>query len=337
MKDEATVKDEPGTALALPKETELFALFSAPEGLEAVLSRIETEVRSHAPDLSTKKGRDAIASLAMKVAKSKVALDNAGKALNEEARAKINAVDEERRKVRARLDALRDEARAPLTEWEAKEEARVAALEARVAALSASPPAGAGSADIRAAIKKLEATQIDETWGDFLSRATYARNSALESLRERLVATEKAEADAAELARLRAEAAERAAKEAEERAAREVAERQAQYEKNVREAAERAEKAVQARAEREKAEAEERHKRELAEAAAREERARAEERARIEAEQKRAADEKARREADEANRAAAFEAIHKAIMTLNHREIAKAILDGKVPHVRVEI
>lgn len=48
-------------------------------------------------DVSTDKGRKEIASLAYKVARTKTAIDDAGKKLNEEARAKINAVDEDRR------------------------------------------------------------------------------------------------------------------------------------------------------------------------------------------------------------------------------------------------
>ncbi|WP_277750417.1 hypothetical protein [Croceibacterium ferulae] len=42
--------------------------------------------------MTTAKGRKAIASLAAKVARTKTAIDDAGKKLNEEARAKINAV-----------------------------------------------------------------------------------------------------------------------------------------------------------------------------------------------------------------------------------------------------
>jgi colicin import membrane protein len=45
-------------------------------------------------DVTTEKGRKAIASMAYKVARTKTAIDEAGKKLNEEARARINAVDE---------------------------------------------------------------------------------------------------------------------------------------------------------------------------------------------------------------------------------------------------
>lgn len=67
---------------------------------------VKREVEAHKPDLGTEKGRKAIASLAYKVTRTKTALDNAGKQLNEEARKQINAVDATRRKVREELDAL---------------------------------------------------------------------------------------------------------------------------------------------------------------------------------------------------------------------------------------
>ena len=75
-------------------------------------------------DLETEKGRKAIASMAYKVARTKTAIDDAGKLLNEESRARINAVDENRREIRNQLDALKDEVRKPLTDWEQAEEAR---------------------------------------------------------------------------------------------------------------------------------------------------------------------------------------------------------------------
>ena len=82
------------------------------------------ECDAHEPDLSTDKGRKEIASLAYKVARTKTAIDDAGKKLNEQARAQISAVDESRREIRKQLDDLKDEVRRPLTEWEDAEKQR---------------------------------------------------------------------------------------------------------------------------------------------------------------------------------------------------------------------
>lgn len=71
MTDQATT----GTALALPEPTTLAAMMRADRGLDPIIKRIRDEVKSRAPDLTTAKGRKAIASLAYDIAKSKVALD----------------------------------------------------------------------------------------------------------------------------------------------------------------------------------------------------------------------------------------------------------------------
>lgn len=63
------------------------------------------------------------------MARSKTYIDNAGKDLVAELKALPKQIDESRRVVRERLDALKDEVRRPLTEWEAEQE-RIKAEEA---------------------------------------------------------------------------------------------------------------------------------------------------------------------------------------------------------------
>src|SRR5690606_23826871 len=91
---------------------------------------IKAETDKLVPDLTTEKGRKEIASMAFKVAKTKTAIDAAGKLLNEEARAKINIVDAARRDIREKLGELKDEVRRAVAVWEGKEEERIAACEA---------------------------------------------------------------------------------------------------------------------------------------------------------------------------------------------------------------
>ena len=92
-----------------------------------LIEGIEKEVRSFVPDTSTAKTRKEIASLSAKVSKSKVLLDNLGKDLVSDWKNQAKVVDGERKLVRDRLDALRDEVRQPLTEWEESEKARIEA------------------------------------------------------------------------------------------------------------------------------------------------------------------------------------------------------------------
>lgn len=307
---------QPGTALALPEPTTLATMFRATGGMDALIARIEAEARSHAPDLTTKKGRDAIKSLAYRVAQSKTALDTAGKDLNEAARAQINAVDAERRKVRDRLDALKDEVRKPLDDWEAAEAKRIDALKLRLTAFRPThvPTASEG---LRLLIAEIEAVAVDASWQEFQTEATEAKALCLNRLDEHLQAAVArddaaalAERQAAELEQLRREKAERdeadrLRAEAEAAEARRIEAEKAEAER-LRIAAEQAE---QARIAAEKAEAErlaqiERDKQEAARIAAEQ----AEARAKAEAE--RAAKEAADREAALKRQAEENEARH---------------------------
>lgn len=110
------------TDLVVIEKTNALTVFTSQEQLDPLIEAIEKEARSLVPDLSTKKGRDAIASMAHKVARSKTYIDNAGKDLVAELKALPKQIDESRRLVRERLDALKDEVRRPLTEWEAEQE-----------------------------------------------------------------------------------------------------------------------------------------------------------------------------------------------------------------------
>ena len=108
------------------EETNALVIFGS-DNVEKLVGWLEDEVRSVVHDVSTDKGRKAIASMAYKVSQSKTALDTLGKELVSEWKAKSKAVDSERKIVRDRLDALRDEVRKPLTEHEEAEKIRIAA------------------------------------------------------------------------------------------------------------------------------------------------------------------------------------------------------------------
>lgn len=358
------------TALAIPAKSDLAAMFRKSDGLDPIIARIEAEVRAHVPDISTAKGRKAIASLAYKIAQSKTALDDAGKALNEEARSHINAVDAERRKARDRLDKLKDEARAPLDKWEADEAARVESLKSRLDRLTAAAPAEESSSAYAAMIARVEGAVIDETWQEFVADAAIAKDRTLARLRsamsvcadrERLEAENerlKAEADALaedERRRREADAAEQqriAAEKAEE-------ERRAQIEKEKQEAAERASREAEDRAKveaekiqreaNERAEAERRAaaereaelQRQIDEAKLREESAAQAERDRIAAEKRAEDDARAKREADAVHRANIKRAIVSALESMrgniSPETLADALMDGKIPHTKVTI
>lgn len=220
-----------------------------PKKFDRFYDEMKRETDAHVPDLTTAKGRKDIASLAFRVAKTKTAIEEAGKLLKADALAKINTIDAARRTIRDRLDALRDEVRAPLTEWEKKEAGRVAACDRFFDDVKAAQVIGlddtAETVSARAA-DLAELAIVEERFAELHSVALVTRDNAVAALhvaRDRFL---KEEAGRAELERLRAEAAEREAKEreaAEAKVAAEAAERQRAETEAREKAAEEAAKA----------------------------------------------------------------------------------------------
>jgi len=111
------------------EETTALAAFTSDEGLDPYIKQAEDIVSGFDHDLSTAAGRKRTASLAAKVAKLKVKLDELGKDLVSDWKTKAKAVDKNRKAMRDSLDELKVEARKPLTEWE-DEQARIEAEKA---------------------------------------------------------------------------------------------------------------------------------------------------------------------------------------------------------------
>lgn len=337
--------------IALPSEpSAIAAFFSEPTKVESLIEAIENKCAEHVPDLTTAKGRDAIKSLAYDVARSKTALDKAGKVLNDDKRAAITAVDAERRKIRDRLDDLRDLVRRPLTEWEDAEEKRKSNLQDRLAMFNHEGFSALNlSEDIQSRINELEAISVDDTWQEFEDEALFAKTATLNALQEHLKGAKDREAQAAELESLRKEKAEREEREAAERAKAEKEQkdreaealRKAESERIEREKAEAANRARQEseeRAAREKAEAEEEYKRQIEAAHQATEDAARLERERIEREQAVQEAEKKRRERSKLIRkekSAQIATALRAIDPFTPEIVAEALLDRKIPHVEI--
>lgn len=326
--------------LVVIEKKNAMAVFTNNDQLDPLIEAIEKEARSLVPDVTTKKGRDAIASMAHKVARSKTYIDNAGKDLVAELKALPKQIDESRRVVRERLDALKDEVRRPLTEWEAEQE-RIKAEEAMNAmhaeALEMNIKfdqelAAKFEADHEMAL--LMDKDIDRERADKAAEAERQRIAREEEIKRQ--AEEKAKREAAEKAQREIDAAaarEREAILAKERAERERIEAQQRAEREQREAAERAEREKQAAVESERRKAQEEADRIRREAEQREQ-------ARL-AEEKRKADEQTRREADVKHRKTVGTEIVKALLANTSLsrdqaiEVLTAIKDGNIPHTGI--
>lgn len=345
--------------IELPPKEAALDVYQNPQGLDPWLRRIRDQVTGIVPDVSTDKGRKEIASRAFKVRKSKTALDNLGKQLVDDLKEIPKKIDAERKRMRDTLDALADEVRAPLDEWEAAEQERVAKHKHEIAMLEGFSNCGdLDAAMIRANLEHIESLAIDESWEEFETEAHRVKTKTLEALRTALAAREKYEAEQAELAELRRKQAEQERKDREAEIARQAAEKAradaeaaAQAEREAAARREADAKAAAERAEREKLEAIERQ--EQAEARAEAERLAAEQRAKQAAEAARQAEidriarekeaaevEQRRREADKAHKAkinrAALQAFIDGGMPEDCAKLAVTLIaKGEIPAVRI--
>jgi len=328
--------------LEIADQNIVVAAFRKPGGTAELFERIAQEARSHVPDVTTKKGRDQIGSLAMKVSKSKTFIEKCGKELVAEQKAQIKLIDDDRIATVKKFDELRNEILAPRDAWEQAEKDRVQAIQDKIAQFdSGRVDIGSPLSLIVSVIAEVEAIVIDESFAKYQEQAKLQKYECLEVLRKVQVEREKYEAEQAELERLRQAEILRQQQERDAQIAREAAE------KATREAEEKARSEAE-RVQREKLEAEQREARLKAEKEAAELRAvqaAENERKRIEAEQaaKAEAERKAaeEREADQAHKKLICSEALKGLTDLGvsvdqGKAILNAINKGLVPHVSIK-
>lgn len=102
------------TDLVVIEKANAMTVFQSSDQIEEILQKVEREVMSFVPDITTAKGRKEIASLAYKVAQTKTYLDGLGKDLVAELKEIPKLIDANRKTVRDRLDELKAKARQPL-------------------------------------------------------------------------------------------------------------------------------------------------------------------------------------------------------------------------------
>ncbi|CAA1284097.1 hypothetical protein ACWBTD_000417 [Klebsiella pneumoniae] len=297
-------------------------------GLDAYLEQIRQAV-NEVPDLTTKKGRDRVASLAAQVSRSKTAIEKPGREYLKRLKEAVRPAEAEIKRFVDACDELRDATRKPLTEWEAEQE-RIKAEEA-MNALHAEALAMNEEFDRQLAARIESDHEMALLMNDAFDREQ--ADKAAEAERQRIAHEE-------EIKRLAAAAAaheveQRAQREREEAALREAAlKAQAEQAERDRIAAEQ-----KAEADKQAAiEAERRKAQEEADSIRRE--AEQREQARL-AEEKRKADEQARREADVKHRKAVGTEIVKALLANTSLtrdqaiEVLTAVKDGRIPHTGI--
>ena len=215
-------------AVVPPKETAL-AVFSTVKGLDPWLDQVRAKVdefKKVLPDLKTRKGREAYASMAHQIAKSKTALEAVGKEISAKQKEIPKLIDAERKRVWDTLESWQKEVRQPLDDWQAAEDARVAKhnegiQQIKDMALFGETPSAPVVAQM---IADLEAIEINDAWEEFLAEADQVKDQTLAKLRTLHTERTQYEAEQAELARLRAAAEEQAQRERQAEIARVAAE-----------------------------------------------------------------------------------------------------------------
>lgn len=331
--------------LEIADQNIVVSAFRTPGGTAELFERIAQEARSHVPDVTTKKGRDQIGSLALKISKSKTFIEKCGKELVAEQKAQIKLIDDDRIATVKKFDELRNEILAPRDAWEQAEKDRVAKHEGAIQKIKGFANNDflitANSSMIEGAIAALNDRVIDSSYEEYEEQAKLAKFETIEVLRKALTETQALEIERAELERLRIAEQQRLQREHEEKIAREAAE------KATREAEEKARFEAE-RVQREKLEAEQREARLKAEKEAAELRAQQaaeNERKRIEAEQ--FAQAEAERKAEEARLAnvehrkqicsEALKGLTDLGLTVDQgKAVLNAINKGLVPHVSIK-
>lgn len=330
--------------LQVLEQNAIVQAFATQGGTEALFERIAQQARSFVPDVTTRKGREEIGSVAMKVSKSKTLTEKYAKDLVAEEKARIKLIDDDRIQFCKKMDSLRDEILAPRDAWEQAEKDRIQSIQDKIAQFdSGRVDIGSPLSLILSVIAEIEAITVDESFAEYQEHAKLQKYECLEVLRKAQVGREKYEVEQAELERLRQAEALRQQQEREAQIAREAAE------KATREAEEKARFEAE-RVQREKAESEQREARLKAEKEAAELRAAQaaeNERKRIEAEQFAKAE--AERKAEEARLAnkehmrsinrEAVSALCFAIPYLTEemaKNVIRAIANNTVPNVSIK-
>ncbi|HDT0999861.1 TPA: hypothetical protein QHT29_003950 [Klebsiella pneumoniae subsp. pneumoniae] len=297
-------------------------------GLDAYLEQIRQAV-NEVPDLTTKKGRDRVASLAAQVSRSKTAIEKPGREYLKRLKEAVRPAEAEIKRFVDACDELRDATRRPLTEWEAEQE-RIKAEEA-MRALHVEALAMNEDFDRQLAARIESDHEMALLMNDAFDREQ--ADKAAEAERQRIAHEE-------EIKRLAAAAAAREVEQRAQREREEAANREAVL-KAQAEQAERDRIAAEQKAEADKQAAIEAERRKAQEEADRIRReAEQREQARL-AEEKRKADEQARREADVKHRKAVGVEVVKALMANTSLtrdqaiEVLTAVKDGRIPHTGI--
>lgn len=192
------------TVLTPENAIALFQGENAVEQIKSVLAMVDTAVEEADKDVTTKKGRDEIRSLAFKIARTKTTLDSVGKAQVDEIKARTSSIDRLRKACRDHLDALKAKVMQPVVDFEAREAKRVDAHERELSRIQALGVVVVGTALDTLTLRReeLDGYKIDSL-EEFSERGQEIIATAQEKIAMAIEAEEAAQAQRKEIERLK--------------------------------------------------------------------------------------------------------------------------------------
>ncbi len=194
--------ESPGTGLAVPlgDVKEVFRPGGSTSFVEAVVLHVEKMKL----DISTKEGRNEIASVAYKIARTKTYAYAKAKELSKRYKDKAKEIDAEAEWMAKELDLLKHATRKPLTDWENEGAERAADYEMKLGEIYNSCLfVGAPTIEaIQARMAKLRSYQSID-WQEYRERAETGFSECFPALSAMLAEAEQKEADRVELEELR--------------------------------------------------------------------------------------------------------------------------------------
>lgn len=179
-------------------------------GLDPLVAQIELEALADLPDISTPENIKAIKSRAHNVARLKTTIDDHGKAIVSEWKTKSKVVDQQRKTVWDKLEALQKTITKDVDAYEAKEKARKDGMQADLVAIrdAAQFHNEPTSEEVTARIESLR--QYDgRDWMEFKEQIDFALTNTREKLCKKFAERVEYEQEKAELERLRKEKADK--------------------------------------------------------------------------------------------------------------------------------
>ncbi len=167
--------------------TDIRELYQYDDGPEIILEHVRHVRDSFRGDATTEAGRKAIKSMARKVASFKNRCDDERKAMVGKWKSQIKVIDQRGKYLRDELDAIRDEIREPVTQFENREKERVETLQARlnVFLIAQDNAMEMTPAEITGYAATLEAIDtLNDDWQEFGQKAREAKSIALTKLRQ---------------------------------------------------------------------------------------------------------------------------------------------------------